>query len=110
MVEHGPPPLSPDERLAFIAAHPWTFARTMPQYPHWYVVKDRCRDPVEFERMVIAIRLDGYVELWGTKKRRFICLNIGDYKYWTMGNPLSQTTIINRGKPTPPHSRVEAAQ
>jgi hypothetical protein len=83
----------PQAILDFIANNTWTFAKTMPQWPHCYIVKDRV-DQKMFVQFVTFIREHGYKAKWHTQKN--IYLNIGDYKYWTMGAPIEETTIINR--------------
>ena len=92
--------MRPEEITSFITGHDWTFAKTMPQNPHWYVVKEKCRSQVEFERMVIHIRRYGYREKyagrWYTVFNWQTPSETEPYKYWTMGWPLNQTIIINR--------------
>jgi hypothetical protein len=71
----------------------WTFAKTMPEWPHEYIVRDRV-DGELFERLVTHIRDHGY-------EGRFYAKTITYYDeaglvYWTMGAPLSETTIVNR--------------
>lgn len=78
----------------FIAAHAWTFARSMPKIPHCYVVRKKCRDDAEFERAVCFIRETGYHMPWRRYKQ--IYRNQGEHFYWTMGAPPPETTIINR--------------
>lgn len=80
----------------FIERHRWTFAKTMAHIPHEYVVRQKVRDDESFNRFVITIRSEGYTEYFGRKPFKY--LNVGDYKYWTMGSPLEQTIIINRAK------------
>lgn len=77
----------------FIAKHNWTFAKTMPQFPHWYVVRKDC-DEAEFVDLVVYIRAYGDVRPWGHYMLTY--LDVDEYKYWTMGNPIDETTIINR--------------
>jgi len=87
-----------EEAREFIAAHEWTFAKSMPKIPHWYVVRNECRSGEEFEAFVTLIREQGYEKRWF--KRTFIYLDIDEWQYWTMGAPISETTIINRAKNT----------
>lgn len=86
------------ERLrVFIARCEWTFAKTMPFAPHEYIVKDKCPlTTEEFEYFVNMQREHGVEERWGKYNNPY--LYIDDYKYWTMGAPLEDTTVINRGK------------
>ena len=83
-----------NDARAFIAAVPWTFAKTMPWIPHEYT--RRGQSPTEdFEAMVERIRAHGYREEWRSG-RVFVYLDVDGWKYWTMGNPLPETSIINR--------------
>ena len=86
------------ERLREIIARcQWKFAKTMPFAPHEYIVKDRCPlSKDEFEYFVNMQREHGVKERWGKYNNPY--LYIDDYKYWTMGAPVEDTTIINRAK------------
>jgi hypothetical protein len=79
----------------FISNNDWRFAKTMPESPHWYVVRNECLD-LEFTEFAMHIRLHGIERLWGN--RSYIYLDIDGYSYWTMGNPIEETTIINRAE------------
>jgi hypothetical protein len=85
-----------DKILEFIDKHDWRFAKSMPFMPHWYVVRENC-DEKEFLDFVIYIRQYGEERAFG-KKRKFVYLDIGQYTYWTMGNTLDITKIINRAR------------
>ena len=75
----------------------WIFAKTMPFAPHEYIVKDRCLlTTEEFEYFVNIQREYGVKEKWGRYNNSY--LYIDDYKYWTMGEPIEKTTVINRAK------------
>lgn len=80
----------------FIASNTWTFAKTMPQWPHWYVVRQKCSDEAEFLRAVEFIREHGQARKFG--KHTFIYLDVDDFTYWTLGAPVGATTIINRAR------------
>jgi hypothetical protein len=78
---------------AFIDQQVWTFAKTMPEWPHEYIVRDRV-DQAPFERLVEHIRDHG-------AEGRFYERVLTYYEeaglvYWTMGAPLHETTIVNR--------------
>ena len=80
-----------------IARCQWTFAKTMPFAPHEYIVKDKCSlSEEEFEYFVNMQRRHGVKEQWGKYNNPY--LYIDDYKYWTMGAPIEETTVINRAK------------
>ena len=87
-----------NERLReMIARCEWTFAKTMPFAPHEYIVKEKCQLTTdEFEYFVNMQREHGVKERWGKYNNPY--LYIDDYKYWTMGAPLEETTVINRAK------------
>ena len=83
----------PPELSAFLDAELWTFAKTMPEWPHEYLVRDRV-DAELFKATVRHIRTHGY-------EGRFYHRSITYFEeagrlYWTMGAPVEETTIINR--------------
>ena len=82
--------------VAYIERVEWRFAKTMPDNPHWYTVRPRPPAPDDpgFESMVRLIRRDGRVRLW--HGRPFTYLVVGEWDYWTMGEPIDETVIINR--------------
>ena len=84
----------PDFLRQFIAAQKWRFAKTMPQCPHWYVVRGKGPKEEEFAMFVRHIRSFGYDDRWHSLTNRY--LDFGGYKYWTMGYVYSVTVIINR--------------
>jgi hypothetical protein len=93
---HGDLPMTADDIDRFIAANTWTFAKTMPQNPHWYVVRAKCNDETAFEGFVMHIREHGHEVVF--KGRKYICFDVGEFMYWTMGAPLAATIIINRAR------------
>jgi len=83
----------PKELRDFVDTTEWTFAKTMPEWPHEYIVR-KCVDEDLFVRLVRHIRANGY-------EGKFYRKSITYYDdrglvYWTMGEPLGETTIINR--------------
>jgi len=86
-------PLSPDLRQ-FIQDSKWTFAKTYAAtWPHEYIVRDRV-DKSLFVRLVTHIRTHGYQ---GRFYRRAITyFDWDDRVYWTMGESIEETTIVNR--------------
>ena len=86
-------PMDLDEARQFINECYWTFAKTMPQSPHDYIVRGKV-DAEKFYRFVELIRRDGVVRPWG--RYRNIYLAIDGFNFWTMGAPVVETTIINR--------------
>ena len=83
----------PDDLRRFVDTERCTYARTMAEWPHEYLVRERV-DASLFERTVEHIRRHGY-------QGRFFRKPITYYEdaglvYWTMGAPLAETIIINR--------------
>jgi hypothetical protein len=80
---------------AFIEKAPWRFARTMPDEPHEYTLRGETPDD-DFEAFVLLIRRRGYQASYGG--RTYDYLNISGWRYWTMGEPVEKTTLINRAR------------
>ena len=78
-----------------IAAGRWTFAKSMPQFPHEYVIRGKTLAEDLFVPFVTHIRDAGVTRHWRYGKI-FTYLAIDEYEYWTMGNPVDETIIINR--------------
>lgn len=83
----------PEDLRRFVDGEAWTFAKSMPDWPHEYLVRARV-DEALFERLVLHIRAHG-------SEGRFYQEPITYYEdsglvYWTMGAPLAETIIINR--------------
>lgn len=83
-----------DVGRALVAESDWIYAKTMPQWPHWYTLRKNWRSNVDFEGVVQFIRDFGYQERFGS--RTFLRLNINGMKYWSMGAPVQETILINR--------------
>ena len=83
----------PRELRTFVDGRLWTFAKTMPQWPHEYIVRDLVDERL-FVRLVEHIRAHGY-EGHFYQKTIIYCEEAG-MVYWTMGAPVVETTIINR--------------
>lgn len=87
---------NPIEMQNLIDLKTWHFAKTMPWMPHWYARRREWGNNEEFNDLVAFIRKTGSVEQFGKTKYTYLYLN--GYKYWTMGNPISTTILINRAK------------
>jgi hypothetical protein len=83
----------PAELRAFVNEQTWTFAKTMPEWPHEYIVRDRVDEEL-FERLVVHIRTHGHDGCFFEKV--LIYYEEAGLVYWTMGAPLRETTIVNR--------------
>jgi hypothetical protein len=84
----------------FIARRRWQNAVTYrTTAPHDYTVRAWMPEPTataDFERFVTLIRRCGYADFY--YKVRHIYWVVGEFKYWTMGWPVAETTVINRAR------------
>jgi hypothetical protein len=85
----------PAHLRAFVDAQCWTHAKTMPEWPHWYVVRDRVDERL-FEDLVRQIRAHGHEGKFYEKV--LLYYEEDGMVYWTMGAPVEETTIVNRCK------------
>ncbi|MSQ48667.1 MAG: hypothetical protein EXR78_09855 [Deltaproteobacteria bacterium] len=83
----------PEDLKRFVTAEQWTYAKTMPTWPHEYVVRARVDEKL-FVQMVTHIRANGYQGRFYQKEITYF--EEDGLVYWTMGAPLNETTIINR--------------
>ena len=85
----------PNELRNFIDTAEWTFAKTIPEWPHEYLVRNWL-DRGLFEKLVFHIRQYGFEGHF--YQRVFTYFAEDGLLYWTMGAPIEETTIINRCK------------
>ena len=75
----------------------WIWAKTYLSVPHEYIVRGKCGlTDEDFRYLVIAQREYGIHEQW--HKYNFPYLYLDGYKYWTMGDAVEETIILNRQK------------
>jgi hypothetical protein len=86
--------ISFEQVAATLEVQTWTFARTMPKNPHEYTLRKTWTGDLPFEAVVQFIRDHGYRRRYG--RRWYVCLDVGQHRYWTMGAPLPATILINR--------------
>ena len=86
----------PGNLKEFIKSCKWTFAKTMPEWPHEYIVRDKVDNKELFESLVRHIRQYGFEGRF--YQRTLIYFAEDGLLYWTMGEPIEETTIINRCK------------
>jgi hypothetical protein len=83
-----------EELKGFINGEKWIFAKTYAEtWPHHYIIRDRVDEEL-FKKLVEHIRRFGYEGPFYNKK--YIYFEEDEYVYWTMGEPIEETTIINR--------------
>jgi hypothetical protein len=87
-----------------LEAHRWTFAKTMPDIPHWWSTRRQWPGEDDaFSRCVRFIKLAGVSRRWRRSYNRY--LDFGDFYYWVCdprSAPPSATTLINRGRRVTP--------
>jgi hypothetical protein len=83
----------PEDLKRFVNDERWTYAKTMPTWPHEYLVRGRV-DEALFVKLVTHIRTHGYEGHFYQKKITYF--DEDGLVYWTMGEALEVTTIINR--------------
>ena len=85
----------PPQIKNFLLLEKWTFAKTMQEWPHEYLVRERV-DGAIFEALVTHIREHGYEGRFYSKPITYFAED--GMIYWTMGAPIAETIIINRCK------------
>ncbi len=98
--------LTLDQLRTFFAGQRWVFAKTMVANPHEYCLRKDAQaadkavgvgtrtQETRFEEVVMHIRRHGYREKFN--KSWYTRLDLDGWKYWTMGDRLSGTILINR--------------
>ena len=85
---------------AYIKAVDWRFARSMPQWPHWYVFRED-GSAREFDFVASLLKKFGYEDIWGRRTDSYMV--IGRFKYWVIedvlnrAEPLSNAEVRRRG-------------
>ena len=86
----------------FVAESGWRFAKTMPEAPHEYTVRDlttpdarktTAMGHTEFEWFARLTLEQGKPAQWGS--RTYTYYELDGWEYWTMGFAPEMTTIIN---------------
>jgi integrase len=71
------------------------FAKTMPEIPHFYVVRSAANN-TEYEQLFARIDREGVWEEFQGKQYQYLYL--GGWKYWRMDNDLAKSMVINRAR------------
>jgi hypothetical protein len=82
---------------SFVENVPWRFARTVPEHPHWYALRDwlSSEQQTTFDWLADLITRHGYTgRFWG---RDWTYLDLADgFKYWESRTLDKTGRIINR--------------
>lgn len=92
---HSTSQLSREAVVAELERQVWTYAKSMPWVPHEYVVRHKWDSGLDWEAVVQFMRDHGRPMTWGRKPPKPY-FDAGEWRYFTMGSPLSETTVINR--------------
>ena len=92
--------LSPEELTRHLEAATYKFAKTMPEIPHWYTLRNTWQDQKMFAAVVQALRDLGEIRPWPPQRPKYYhtYFDTGEWSYWTMGAPVCETILINRAK------------
>ncbi len=86
----------PKELRSFVGTTQWTFAKTYATtWPHEYIVRGRSEEDL-FVRLAQHIHQHGSTGKFYDKS--FTYFEEDGRVYWTMGEPIGETNIINRCK------------
>ena len=77
----------------FIENNDWTFAKTMAEIPHYYLVRDNLSesDMKLFDDFDEFIKKNGYTKEFYSKQYTYF--NIGKLKYWVIENILNRAEL-----------------
>ena len=80
---------------AYIDSMDWRFARSMPQWPHWYVIRES-GSAREFDFVARLIERFGYPDPWGARTDYYLVVR--KFKYWAIDNVLNRATPISNAE------------
>jgi hypothetical protein len=94
-----PPLISADEAVKYLHGQEWKYARTMPKWPHWYVLARRSTDLWAHLRTVALIRAEGERRYFKPASRwHHYWKCCPEHEVWTMR---PHDTILNRREVIP---------
>lgn len=79
--------------IKLIEENEWVFAKTMSGIPHYYIVRDYLSENNKklFDEFDAFIKKNGYTAEFFSKEYNYF--NIGNYKYWVLGNILNRAEL-----------------
>jgi hypothetical protein len=90
-----PTRMTREEALAFIAGNHWTFAKSMPQVPHYWCSVKTATDAADLTRFLYFIHENGQRMRWGRSPPRSY-LDVDGWRYWFMSDHPSKSILANR--------------
>ena len=88
--------MTEDEFREWVAAGEWKFAKTMPEIPHWYTLREERQDDERFSLAVKFVYDNGRLGHWYGRARRYYDLD--GFTYWAMNEPPGETVLMNRAE------------
>lgn len=107
-VDAEPGALTVADFRAFVDSQTWVFAKSMPAHPHWYVIRadykrgqsryngSKTPQDAQFVAVVMFVRRHGVLLAYG--RSWYCCYDLDGFRYWTMGDPIERTWVLNRAK------------
>lgn len=91
----GKPELSKAEVKLYLNGLNWVFAKTMPNNPHFYSIREKAEETT-FKKVVDYIRYFGDLNIYNEQVYRV--LQIDDFIYWTMPSDIANYNcdLINK--------------
>jgi hypothetical protein len=86
-------PLLPERTICFLNTNTFVFAKTTPEIPHEYLVRDNLSevDKKVFDEFKAFVNKNGYTAVFQSKQNRYF--NLNGYKYWFIGKVLNRERI-----------------
>lgn len=80
----------------FVTRVDWVFAKSIPNWPHFYIVEEELDDPVAYAAARSFIRDEGYDGHFFDLKVRYH--DLGEWSYWSspLAKPFEEQYMINR--------------
>lgn len=98
-----------EDVMGLLFAHTWTFAKTMAHNPHFWTTRADWQYGAEnFQAVVQYIRDHGRTMRFG--RYDYTVWDLNGWRYWTMGDHLDRTTIINRAKNTGDYATADVGR
>jgi hypothetical protein len=87
----------------------WVFAKTMPETPHWYVVRSPANEETYLE-LFRTIEREGIWEQFEGYPYRYYWYRGDGYRYWAMTRDESKSRVINREKVNPTEANMKRGE
>ena len=85
-----------NEMKELLAGAQFKYAKSMPRFPHHYTLRETWHNDPLFDAVVQFIRDHGVRRKFYS--REYIYYDFDGHTYWTMGDPVPETILINRAE------------